>query len=114
ASTGDTCFARIAAPSAVAERSAISVMRKYPSYHPAAAIDQQGLTGDVARVVARQECDDAGDILRLGDEAGRRRRLDALDHRRCQAVMRAGADRARRDGVDRHAKWRELARQRTR
>jgi hypothetical protein len=54
-----------------------------------AAVDEQGLPGDVACVVAGQKGDAARDVLWLGDEAGRRACLDSIDDLRSKPVMLA-------------------------
>jgi hypothetical protein len=69
------------------------------SNHPPAAVDEQGLPGDVACVVAGQKGDAARDVLRLGDEAGRRACLDSIDDLRSEPFRRARANRARRTAL---------------
>jgi hypothetical protein len=65
------------------------------SNHPPAAVDEQGLPGDVACVVAGQKGDAARDVLRLGDEAGRRACLDSIDDLRSAPFRRAYESRLR-------------------
>ena len=100
ASTGEIVFVRIAAARSRRRKIGDGSHGGSLSDHPAAAIDQERLAGDIACLFAREEGDTAGDILRLRDESGRRRRLDPLDHGGRQPVMRAGPDGAGRDRVD--------------
>ena len=70
-----------------------------PLHHPPPAVDQDRLPRDVARVVAREQRDDAGHVVRLRHVAHRHRAPHLVDDVLRQAVVRARADRARTDDV---------------
>ena len=69
--------------------------------HVPAAVDGDGLAGDVRRV-EQQEVDGARDVLGRPFALQRRLRHDALPRQLVELIVVGPQDRARRDGVDAH------------